>query len=269
MGRSNIAQLRVGQFWMKKVGQFSVKINNLSCSTLNRQNTTRHGVFMRQERICRAKSLHSIMDSRLFTRWPVESHHGRRRLWSLVAWMFLVGCYPSVPIRVLTPPQASELTLLDYYHITVWGVADDSTTGGWFECRVNFLQSVPKSTPLDRIPILTIDTVCFEGACIGDRRCYKPLSSYEYNKALVLQGKWPYKSSFDSLPPDLAWNEEELLARGCVINYQPLLPLGCREDTLNVLIHARQNDRATGRLIRSEVKRMAVIVGRDKRVLYR
>jgi len=192
-------------------------------------------------------------------------------------WMLIAGCYPSMPIRTLSPkgqpssPRASGLTLLGYYDIGLWGVAEDSGTDGWFEVEVEFIRSVPKDTPLNSVPILSMDSICFEAICIQERRCFVPLTSREAYKRWQRdhEGEYSFEMRFDMFPPDLMWDDKAIHPGNFEIGKQPLLPLSCREDTVYVVLYARINDRATGSLIRSETKRVPLLVKKDKSVLWR
>lgn len=109
-----------------------------------------------------------------------------------VLMIFLIAvvaacCLDCFSSRVVFEPVKEErpVHLLGRYTLDILGFAEESYN---FRCRVSFLGGHPDTMHIDTIPVLVIDSVCFEGRCLDKPRCYRLESHHEWILELQKQG---------------------------------------------------------------------------------
>lgn len=182
---------------------------------------------------------------------------------SLVLTLTLVGCVTDRNVRPVK--EERPVTMFDNYFLRMSGLAIDTFTVAAFVCRLDFKNKVPDTSNFDHIPILVIDSFCFEGACLEEDHCRSTISHAEMDREMdKREGRKPYTSPY---PDDLGWGREEgyLFPSGYRVRKALRLPVGCKDQQIVVVVHARLIDRTSGEVIAQDAKRVRFEVKGEKR----
>lgn len=171
----------------------------------------------------------------------------------LIISVFQLGCtvYTSrdfIPVETQQP-----VTMFGRYALHFLGskysIHDD------IAILLEFLNPVPDSTLLETIPVFTIDSIRFEGSCMDTSICHQPIGGYD-----ALQLKNP-SEIFAVLPTkDLTQYDKYLHPIDYWLKHVSWFSKKCNNQNVFVTIHARLLDRATGKTIAEESKKVEYFV---------
>lgn len=180
----------------------------------------------------------------------------------LLIIMFLVNC--SSHKYLYLKNNSNQITLYDKYklsYVKAQGPLSDRTYSIFIE--LDFIDPLfVKNLNVDTIPILMLDSICFEGDCIGNKLCgefvslreHKPDASLFVNDPNADLGKYLFT-------PDLFYTNE----RGKEKKVDPLgfyvpgginIPMECLNNKGTTILYSRLIDRVTGKTITSEAKQL-------------
>jgi len=120
---------------------------------------------------------------------------------------------------------------------------------------VDFITPVADTTSLQTVPIFVIDSICFEGTCMDSSICRIPMTGFE---ALRL----PYPNNIVHVVPDkdLRYQEGQLMPLGFALEKVLWLPGKYSNKNVFVTFYARLLDRATGKTIAEESKKVEYFI---------
>ncbi len=154
-----------------------------------------------------------------------------------------------IPVEIPRP-----VTLFDRYALRMIGCKQHIYND--LVLYIDYLDPVPDTTPLQSLPILVIDSLYFEGACMDSLVCCKPISHYDELYSMSnTTGIDIYFAAKDILRRD-----EQYIPDGGSIRQISWWPKACNNQNVFVTIHARLLDRSTGQIIAQESKRVEYFV---------
>ena len=189
-------------------------------------------------------------------------------LLALLVMAVCVSCiYRSVRIRCISPSvEDRPVRMFNRYELNIFGCVDSIADSCGFHIGVDFIETMPATTPFDSIPIFVIDSLCFSGQCQGNDYCLVPRRLYDRVRERIEEGKAIYTPPRE--PSDIGWSDKEVWPDDFLIS-RYLLPRSCLDDEVTVQIVARLFDRASGDQLGREEKTVTLTVERSKRYLYR
>ncbi|RKX27141.1 MAG: hypothetical protein DRP45_01840 [Candidatus Zixiibacteriota bacterium] len=116
-----------------------------------------------------------------------------------------------------------------------------------------FIKEIPDSAEIAITPVFVIDSICFRGACIDEGYCHNPITGTEDNRLSMKRGYDLFGYQEPSPFEDVfqIW-DGRIVHTSFLIHDGILVPLECKEKTIEITVHARLLERESGLLISRE-----------------
>ncbi len=174
-----------------------------------------------------------------------------------LAWPILlvslcaVGCIWNTWRDFRPVKQQRPIILFDRYTLDIFAGVSGAQN---FICDVSFIKPLRIASHVDTIPILFMDSPCFDGDCLGSRICYQPESCYGQYIEQIETGRVLSPTQKPLFTKDLIFDGGKILLHGFVLENTLRIPEICRDRDVTVIFLARLLDRKSGRTIASESK---------------
>ena len=167
--------------------------------------------------------------------------------------------------RDFKPVEKEEpVVLFGRYNVKLRGHASGPHT---VECSVRFVNPLNDTMRIDTVPILVIDSMCFDGRCLDSTICLHPTSSYEIDERYRQDPNTTCTHFGTYIGTDLQYIYLKQVQPVDYFLYNKLrLPEYCDSNDVYMILCARLLDRVTNKEITQEAKRIQFNIRSRRRI---